>query len=66
VPFLSGNAGFKGFVEHIGDGAAWGWCFNPSAPNDPVTVHCYVDGERVAVESAELFRQDLTVLVESI
>ena len=62
MAFPSDDAGFQGFVEHIGDGVVWGWCLDASHPNDPVIVHCYVDGERVAVEPAEKFRKDLTAL----
>lgn len=52
-------AAIRGHLDRIGDGAARGWAFDPSRPEQRLGVSILADGRVIASGVADQFRQDL-------
>lgn len=50
---------FEGFVDGSDCNQIWGWAWDRSKPNQPVTVSIFAGGTLLANVRADLFRQDL-------
>ena len=53
------RADFRGYVEHLRDGALLGWAFDPARPQHRPMVRVLLDGVVALTASADEFRQDL-------
>ena len=50
---------YEGFVDFANETSIWGWVFDNSSPDAPVTVEILADGVVIAKNMANAFREDL-------
>lgn len=53
------DLGMVGHVENHGGLKLWGWAWNPAAPEEPIRLHVYRQGELLAEIVADRLRQNL-------
>jgi len=56
---IAAKSDYRGRLDRVVDGRVIGWAQEESGKKAPAKVVLYVDGQRVAVSDANLFREDL-------
>jgi molybdenum cofactor biosynthesis enzyme MoaA len=49
----------NGFIEHIDEFAVEGWTLDTDVPNKRLTVHIYLDNEKIGETCANVYRSDI-------